>query len=238
MQKAGEVLMALKKIGTRKRARASAWFFKTDPGHYGHGDVFVGVTVPEQRLIAKRYKDLTVEEIKKLLKNKIHECRLTALFILVTKFERGNEDEKRKIVKFYLTHTGQVNNWDLVDSSARQILGEYLSNKGVKDRKILYKLVKSKNLWNRRISIIATHAFIATGGFTDTMKISELLLGDKHDLIHKAVGWTLREVGKKSGSLLRKFLNKNIRKMPRTTLRYSIERFPEEERREFLQKGK
>lgn len=222
----------LKRLGTKERAKASAWFFKTGLGQYGYGDVFVGVAVPDQRHIAVRYRELPLSEIEKLLKNKIHECRLTALIILVRKYEDGDKLERREIVKFYRAHTECINNWDLVDSSARYIIGEYLSDK--KDRKILYTLARSKNIWERRIAVVATHAFIMRGDLVDAYKISEILLGDKHDLIHKAVGWTLREVGKRSPDSLRSFIKTHIPIMPRTALRYAIECFSVSERKEIL----
>ncbi len=232
------VIKDLKKIATKKKAEASAWFFKTGKGEYGHGDIFLGVTVPEQRSLARKYSDLPLLEIKKLLESKYHECRLTALLILVNKYEKVDEDEKQKIVKFYLSHTKNVNNWDLVDSSAPYILGDYLLSSHLEaelpSRRILYKLAKSKNLWERRIAIISTMAFIKVGQFDDTLKISEILLSDKHDLIHKAVGWMLREVGKKSQHALEKFLKKHKKLLPRTTLRYAIERFPEKLRKDYL----
>ncbi len=229
--KAQNTEKSLKKLGTKEKAKSSAWFFKTGKGHYGYGDVFVGVSVPEQRKVAKEYKGLPLAEIGKLLKNKIHECRLTALLILAWQFRAADEKGKAKIAKFYLARAKNINNWDLVDVSAGGILGEYLFGK---DRRVLYKLAKSKNLWERRISIVATFAFIRKKDFTDTFLISERLFSDKHDLIHKAVGWMLREVGKQSKPALVRFLKLNAKNMPRTSLRYAIERFPESERKKFL----
>ncbi|MFZ2522573.1 MAG: DNA alkylation repair protein [Minisyncoccia bacterium] len=234
------VIKDLKKLATKKKAKASAWFFKTGKGQYGYGDIFFGVTVPEQRRVAKKYEDLPLPEIQKLLKSKVHECRLTALLILVEQYKKTSQDEKNKIVKFYLKNTKGVNNWDLVDSSSPYILGDYLLKSYLEarlpSREVLYRLAKSKNLWERRIAIVSTIALIRVGQFEDTLKISEILLSDKHDLIHKAVGWMLREVGKKSQPTLEKFLKKNIKLLPRTTLRYATERFSEKKRRRYLKK--
>lgn len=231
---AHSVIENLKRLRNPKKAKASAWFFKTSKGQYGEGDVFVGVTVPEQRKVAKQFKELPLKEIAKLLKNKIHEYRLTALFILVGKYNKADDKEKERLARFYLSHLKYVNNWDLVDSSAPYILGNYLQDK---DKSILYKLARSENLWERRVSIIATGAFIKEGQYQDTLKIAEILLKDEHDLIHKAVGWLLREVGKKSRAAEEKFLEKYASSMPRTMLRYAIEKFPKEKKAEYLSKA-
>ncbi|OGG48489.1 DNA alkylation repair protein [Candidatus Kaiserbacteria bacterium RIFCSPLOWO2_12_FULL_52_8] len=233
-QTAWEVERELKKHGTREKALASAWFFKTGKGQYGYGDVFVGVAVPEQRKVAKQYKGLPLVEIEKLLDSKIHECRLTALLILVDQYRHGDGQTRAKIAKFYLTHTKHINNWDLVDTSASNILGDYLVNR---DRRILYKLAESKNIWERRIAIISTLAFIVNKESRDTYALAERLLDDTHDLIHKALGWMLREVGTRvSREELVAFLNKHKAHMPRTTLRYAIEHFSPAERKRFLSK--
>lgn len=222
----------LKKYIKKDKANILARFFKTRKGEYGYGDIFIGVMVPDSRKIARQYSEIEINEVDKLIKSKIHEERLVAVLILVDKYKRGDEINKKEIVKFYLTHTKHINNWDLVDLSAHYVLGNYLINK---DRKILFKLVKSKNLWEKRIAIISTFAFIYNGEFKDTFKIAEILLKDKHDLIHKAVGWMLREVGKRvNEEELEKFLNKNHKIMSRTTLRYAIERLPEEKRQYYL----
>lgn len=223
----------LKRLGTTKKAKASAWFFKTGPGEYGEGDVFFGVTVPEQRLVSKKYSDLPLSEIQKLLDDNVHECRLTALMILVSQYEKGDKKVKEKIVKFYLKNSKKVNNWDLVDSSAPYILGDYLRDK---ERSILYKFAESKNLWQRRISIVSTLFLIKFGEYEDTFKLCKILFKDKEDLIHKACGWALREVGKKSEKTLLNFLDINVTVMPRTTLRYSIERLSESKRKYYLNK--
>ena len=227
VQTARMVERDLVKLGNKGKAKNSQRFFKTKPGEYGYGDIFIGVTVPEQRIIAKGYSGLPLQEIKKLLQNKIHECRLTALIILGTQFKQADEKTRKRIVKFYLAHIQYVNNWDLVDASARYILGEYLLDK---NREILFKLACSKNMWERRIAIVATHAFIVRGDVDDTLRVGEVLLSDSHDLVHKSTGWMLREVGKKSLPSLKKFIDKHIFDMPRTMLRYAIERFPEKER--------
>lgn len=213
------------------RAKHSQRFFKTGPGEYGEGDKFLGITNPVLRTVAKRYRDLNLDDIETLLNNKIHEYRLIALFILVDQFRRAEHAQRQQIYKFYLKNAKQVNNWDLVDSSAHKIVGWYLEDK---DRAILYKLAKSKNLWERRISIIATFWFTRLGQLDDAIKIAELLLTDDHDLIHKAVGWMLREVGKKDIGVLRNFLDEHAAEMPRTMLRYAIEKLPEKERRAYL----
>ena len=204
MSTAREVTSALRRIASPERALVSKRFFKTGKGEYGEGDVFIGVTVPEQREIALRFRALPLTEIKKLLRSKIHEERLTALIILVGQFERGSKKERTHIVKFYLSSTSRINNWDLVDSSARDIVGAYFSDKS---KKILYKLARSKNIWERRIAVVATHYFIGEGKHNDTFVIAKMLLSDTEDLIHKATGWMLREAGKKD----RKQLARQVR---------------------------
>lgn len=229
---AKQVKLALKKLSSAKKAKASAWFFKTGSGQYGEGDKFIGVTVPEQRKIAKQFSSLPLQEIEKLLNSRIHEERLVGLLILVSQFQAADEKTKRQIYNFYLKNIRRVNNWDLVDSSASYIVGSYLLDK---PRTVLYKLAKSKNLWERRVAIIATLAFIVKGKSRDTLKIATLLLNDKEDLIQKAVGWMLREVGKRlSCEELENFLKKHYKLMPRTMLRYSIEHFPSDIRQKYL----
>ncbi|HEC65599.1 MAG TPA: DNA alkylation repair protein [bacterium] len=222
----------LKRFGSKEKAKASAWFFKTGKGQYGEGDKFLGVSVPEQRKLAKEYKDLSLSNIKSFLQSDIHEYRLTALIILVGQFEKADEKDRKKIVGFYLKHKERVNNWDLVDTSAGYILGQFLQDK--KDRKILYKLARSKSLWDQRIAIISTYALIRDNQFSDTFKISKILLDHEHDLIHKAVGWMLREVGNRDQKTEEKFLKKHYKKMPRTMLRYAIEKFEEKKRKKYL----
>lgn len=228
-----EIQKDLKSLSYPIRAEICRKFFQTKKGQYGEGDIFIGVTVPDARKVAKKYGDLNFSEIKKLLHSKIHEDRFVALIILDNQFKKGNNKLQEDIVNLYLSETRYINNWDLVDTSASYILGAFLENK---KRDILYKLVKSKSLWERRIAIVSTHYFIKRGEVEDTLKISKILLSDGHHLIHKAVGWMLREVGKVNHGALVKFLKENYDKIPRTTLRYSIERFPEEFRRYYLKK--
>jgi 3-methyladenine DNA glycosylase AlkD len=227
---ARSVIRELQALGAPGKAQASARFFKTAEGQYGHGDVFFGVTVPEQRKVAKRYRALPLAHVALLLEHDAHECRLTGLLILVDQY-RKSDAERARIARFYLAHKGRVNNWDLVDSSAPYILGDYLLTR---DRSILYRLARSKRLWDRRIGIIATQAFIREGAFNDTLELARLLLADPHDLIHKAVGWMLREVGNRSREIEEQFLKQHAAAMPRTMLRYAIEKFPEVDRRRYL----
>lgn len=211
-----------------ERARNLAWFFKTGKGQYGYGDRFIGLTVPTVRRIAHRYVHLPLTDVATLLASPIHEHRFAALEILVAQYER---EKSKAIFDFYLKHTKFVNNWDLVDTSAPYIVGEHLLKR---PRKVLYRLAKSKNLWERRIAIVSTFSFIKAGEIDDTFAIAKLLLDDDHDLIHKAVGWALREAGKQSKPELLRFLKANYAKLPRTTLRYAIERFPAAERKRLL----
>jgi len=211
-----------------ERARNSAWFFKTAKGQYGHGDRFIGLTVPTIRRIAHRYVDLPLADVEKVLASPIHEYRFAALEILVAQYER---EKSQAIFDFYLKHTKFVNNWDLVDTSAPYIVGEHLLTR---PRKILYRLARSKNVWERRMAVVSTMIFIRAGELADTFAIAKLLLADNHDLIHKAVGWMLREAGKQSKPELLRFLMANYAKLPRTTLRYAIERFPAAERKRLL----
>lgn len=226
----------IKYAANKPKAAILQRFFKTGPGDYGEGDVFLGITVPKQREIAKKYfHKLELADIQKLLDSKVHENRLTALMILVFKYENNKDTSSReKIVKFYLKNTKNINNWDLVDLSVYKILGEWLLfNREKID--LLDKLAVSKNLWERRIAMIATYAFIKKGEVQDALRIAEKLLNDSHDLIHKAVGWMLRETGKRvSEPVLLKFLNTHRGKMSRTTLRYAIERLHREQRDYYL----
>jgi len=223
----------LKKTATPETKNTLEYFFKTKPGQYAENDIFLGVKVPEMRKIAKKYSSLNFKEIKKLLDDKIHEYRFIALIILSENFKKSDEKEKKKIFDFYLKNITQINNWDLVDLSAPKIVGAYLGNK---DKRILYKLVRSKNLWERRIAIVSTFAFIRNNDFFDTLTVSELFLNDKEDLIHKATGWMLRELGKKDEKVLKQFLDKFRTQMPRTMLRYAIEKFSTLERKKYLKK--
>jgi len=223
----------LQVLANQEMARHSQAFFKTGQDGYAAGDKFIGITVPAQRSIASQFKELSLSEIAKLLANPIHEYRFVALEILVFQYEKVGitENEKRKIIKFYLNHKPEINNWDLVDTSAPYLLGDWLISR---ERPVLYKLVKSKQLWDRRIAVVATLGLIRHGDYYDTLRLAELLLDDEHDLIHKAAGWMLREVGKKSPITLERFLDKQVTKMPRTILRYAIERFSKEKRLAYL----
>ncbi len=224
----------IKALGDEKVADTLSWFFKTGKGEYGEGDKFVGIKVPIQRKLAKDFEELNFKDLSSLLSSKIHEERLIALLILVEKYAKGNGLIKDKVYKFYLKKRKAINNWDLVDLSAPKIIGEHLSER---DRKILFEFAKSNNLWERRIAIISTMAFIKRDDFKTTLQLADILLKDEHDLIHKAVGWMLREVGKKDLQIEEKFLKSRYKKMPRTMLRYSIEKFPEFKRKKYL-KGK
>jgi 3-methyladenine DNA glycosylase AlkD len=227
-----ELKSDLRKAADPAKARTLQKFFKTGKGEYGEGDVFIGVMMPDSRKVAKKYSGMRLWEVEELLKSPIHEERLVAVLILVEKFEAG---EREKVAEFYLRHAKRMNNWDLVDLSAHKILGEWVMES--RDSSVLYKLAKSENLWERRIAIISTFAFIRRGVFGDTLKIAETLLGDKHDLMHKAVGWMLREVGKRDEKILESFLDKHLAEMPRTSLRYAVERLPEAKRKSYMAKG-
>ena len=227
------ILNELQSIGTPEKAAHLQRFFKTGPGQYGEGDVFLGVVVPHTRSIAKANLKIPFTEVRKLLKSKYHEARLCALLILTERFKKASEEDRKEIFDFYLKNTACANNWDLVDLSCPTIVGEYLLDK---DRSLLYKLVGSKNLWEQRISVVSTYAFIKKCEFFDTFELSERLFTHKHDLMHKSVGWMLREIGKRDCQTLTDFLEMHATKMPRTTLRYAIEHYPEPERQYFLKK--
>jgi 3-methyladenine DNA glycosylase AlkD len=212
-------------------ARFALRYFKTGPGEYAEGDRFLGIRAPVLRQLAKEYQDIKLTEAKQLLRSSFHEERVLALLVLVRIYSKGDEAAKKKIYELYLENTRFINNWDLVDVSAPQIVGHYLTERS---KKPLYSLAKSRSLWERRISIIATAYFIKLGQFTETIKISEILLTDKEDLIHKAVGWMLREIGKRSILTEEEFLNRHYKHMPRTMLRYAIEKFPESKRQSYL----
>ncbi len=223
----------LKSLQNKKQAEILQRFFKTGKGEYGEGDIFFGIKVPVQRSVAKKY-DLKLNEIQELLNSKIHEERLVSLLVLINKYNKTKDMKtKKEIFYFYLNNTTKINNWDLVDLSSPNIVGDFLL-KNYSKKEILYKLAKSKNLWEKRISIVSTYAFIRENKFEDTLAISQNLLGDSHDLIHKAVGWMLREIGKRDEKVLENFLKKHYKNMPRTMLRYSIEKFPEEKRKRYL----
>ena len=224
-----------KEIKTRSSPEVSKtmqWFFKTGKGEYGEGDIFAGLKVPAQRKLARDFRDLSMTDLKILLNSPIHEERLISLFILVDKYEKGDEQGKKVIFSFYLKNRKGINNWDLVDLSAPKIIGKHLLKK---DKSLLFKFALSKNLWERRIAVLSTYEFIRNNNFAVTLKISEMLLQDDHDLIHKAVGWMLREIGKRDLPAEEKFLKIHYKKMPRTMLRYAIEKFPETKRKKYLQ---
>ncbi len=211
-------------------------FFKTDIGQYGHGDIFLGVTVPKIRAIAKANKKIHLDEVFKLLSSPIHEERLIALYFMIEHYKSGDNHIKNKIFEIYIANTKYINNWDLVDSSAEYIIGDFLLDK---PKDVLFELAESDNLWERRIAIVATFCFIKKGHFETTINISNILMQDKHDLIHKAVGWMLREVGKRCGeNILCEYLDANCNKLPRTTLRYAIEKFDQKKRTYYLKRDK
>ena len=220
----------LERLTDNKKASFLQRFFKTGKGEYGEGDIFIGLTVPQSRSLAVKYKDLSFLEILELLKSKIHEERLIALLILVHRFKK-NPDEQKKIYNFYLQNTKYINNWDLVDLSSHKIIGEYLLDK---PKDILFELARSENLWERRIAMISTFSFIRDRKFDTSLKIAEFLVKDKEDLIQKALGWMLREIGKKDLETEETFLKKYYKQMRRTALRYAIEKFPEEKRLSYL----
>lgn len=215
-----------------RRAEQSSRFFKTGPGQYAEGDVFLGLSTPQMTAIARQGRDLSLAEVEKLLDDPAHEARSCALCILVERYKKADEDTRRTIVDFYLGHTARINNWDLVDASAC-ILGQWLLDK---DRDILYRLADSSNLWEQRLAVVSTLTLIKRGDFTDILALAEKLQGHPHDLMHKALGWMLREVGKKDKAVLEAFLDRFITTLPRTTLRYAIERFSEAERKAWLKK--
>jgi 3-methyladenine DNA glycosylase AlkD len=228
---AQEISIILQRLADPLIAEHSQRFFKTGPGQYGEGDRFLGIRVPVLREQAKKFKDAPLGEVQSLLKSAYHEERLCALLLLVQKFSHGSPANQKAVYELYLKNTRHINNWDLVDLSAYLIVGAWLADK---DRHPLYTLAHSKNLWERRIAIISTFHFIKNKQFADTLGIAALLLADQEDLMHKATGWMLREVGKRDLSQEKEFLNAHYQQMPRTMLRYAIEKFPENERLKYL----
>jgi 3-methyladenine DNA glycosylase AlkD len=220
-----------KKLRNPNDAKIMQRFFKTGPGEYGEGDIFAGLKIPPSRELAKKYRALPMKDVQSLLKSKIHEERTIALMILTMNFKKADQPTQKKIYQFYMKHLKHINNWDLVDGSAPYIVGPYLFEK---DRKILYKLARSKILWERRVAMLSCFHFIRQKDYSDALKIAEILLHDEHDLMHKAVGWMLRELGKRDLVTEKKFLNRHAKTMPRTALRYAIEKFPESERQRYL----
>lgn len=260
MTKLADLKKEIRSYSDPSKAKVFMRFFKTGKGEYGEGDKFLGLTLPQVRTVVKKYKDLiTLEELDKLIQSEYHEERTVTVAILVEKFKRAGkrkssgsvysiipsksdykstlgkneEEERKKIYDFYLSHTKFINNWDLVDISVHKIIGAYLFDK---PREILYKLARSEDLWERRMSIMATFCFIYQNDFEDTFKIARILLQDKHDLIHKATGWMLREVGKRDIEKLYRFLDKYYKQMPRTCLRYAIEKFDKDKRNYYMKK--
>ncbi len=229
MSEATKITNQLKALGNKPAAEHAQGFFKTGPGQYGEGDIFLGIKVPVLRTVAKEHCDIALDDAVELLQSPLHEVRLLALFIMVLQYERGGNETV--IYRAYLTNTHRINNWDLVDGSAADIVGAHLFER---DRKPLYRLAISKSLWERRIAIIATLYFIRRNQFDDTLAIADILLNDQEDLMHKAVGWMLRETGKRDLKAEEKFLLPRYQKMPRTMLRYAIERFPEPKRLTYL----
>jgi 3-methyladenine DNA glycosylase AlkD len=223
----------LEALSTPEKKDFLPYFFKTGEGQYGEGDKFLGVVVPDSRKIARKYKNIAFQEVKALLNSEYHECRLCALLILVERFKKTDEQDRKDIYEFYLAHTHRINNWDLVDLSSQYIVGEYLLDK---DRSVLYTLADSKLLWDQRIAVLSTFPFIRSNDFKDLLALSEKLLHHKHDLMHKAIGWLLREAGKKDKTVLIGFLDRYYKEMPRTMLRYSIEKLTLEERAHYMKK--
>lgn len=231
-----EIIRTLEALGDSATASRTQSFFKTSYGDYGHGDRFLGIRVPILRKLLPKYRTVALQEAEKLLSSDWHEIRLFALLLLVDRFQRSDESEQEQVYRVYLRNTSNINNWDLVDLSAPQIVGAYLfHSQGAVD--ILCRLAQSQSLWERRIAIVACFYFIRQGAFEVALSVSEQLLGDSHDLIHKAVGWMLREIGKRDFTAEETFLARHYRTMPRTMLRYAIEKFPEELRQAYL-KGK
>lgn len=227
------ILSELRSVGSAEKAVHLSRFFKTAPGQYGEGDLFLGVVVPQTRSIAKENKTAPLEELQKLLDSPWHEARLCALLILVLRYKdrKTTQEDRDNIYRFYLKNTRRCNNWDLVDLSCRDIVGEYLVDK---DRSPLYRLAESDNLWEQRIAVVSTWAFIRRSDFTDILTLAEYFIMHKHDLMHKAVGWMLREVGKRDRDTLTDFLERFATRLPRTSLRYAIEHYPEDQRQYFL----
>jgi 3-methyladenine DNA glycosylase AlkD len=231
---AKEISKRLKKLENKQQAAISRKFFKTGPGEYGEGDIFIGIRVPVLRKLVKDYFELPIKEIQSLLKSPVHEERLLALLLMVRKASGRSDDIKKSIYELYLKNTRFVNNWDLVDASAEHVVGAYLKDK---NKSVLYRLAESEDLWERRIAIMSTFHYVKHHDFLETLRISKILLFDRHDLIHKATGWMLREIGKRDLQTEENFLKTHYKKMPRTMLRYAIEKFPESKRQRYL-KGK
>jgi len=227
----------LQALANPEKAKVLQGFFKTGKGQYGEGDIFLGLTSQQIKNVAKKFHELDLKQIQELLNSKIHEQRMCALRILMIQYKKAKKDsfKKRQIFEFYLNNTNNINNWDLVDISCPHIVGDFLQREGTE---LLKQLANSKNLWERRIAIVSTYSFIKKRSFGHTLAIADILLKDEHDLIHKSVGWMLREVGKRNKEVLEIFLSTRYKEMPRTMLRYAIEKFPKEERQRWMRKEK
>jgi 3-methyladenine DNA glycosylase AlkD len=222
----------IKRAGDPDRAAFSQRYFKTGPGEYAAGDRFAGLTAAQVRAIAREFRALALDDVRTLIASPIHEHRLVALLILVSQYRRGDDATREAVFNTYLASTQHINNWDLVDCSAEHVIGPHL--RPLRRRTLLTTLAKSKSLWDRRIAIMSTFHYIRHNEFAETLRIARLLLRDTEDLVHKAVGWMLREVGKRNLKVERAFLDRHARQMPRTMLRYAIERFPEPLRKAYL----
>lgn len=225
----------LRQLASPVHARNLSWFFKTAPGEYGAGDKFIGIRVPVLRRLAREFRQLPLAGVAALLRSPIHEERLLALIMLVNACQRADETGRKEIYDLYLAHLDRVNNWDLVDVSAPRLVGRHLAGR---PRNILFRLARSKILWHRRVAVLATFYFIQMGDFADALRLAALLRDDEHDLMHKAVGWMLREIGKRDLAVLKQFLDRHAAQMPRTMLRYAIEKLPARARKRYLQAGK
>ena len=228
-----DIIQAFRKEGRPEIAEHSSRFFKTAIGEYGEGDRFLGIRVPVVRTYAKKYKGASPAVVRKLLTSEFHEERLLSVILLVEKFKSGSAEDRKSIYEMYIGHTAYINNWDIIDTSAPHIVGAYLKDRS---KHKLYEFARSDSLWERRIAIMATFHYIRQTEFEAALEISELLVHDKEDLIHKAVGWMLREIGKRDRVAEERFLKKHIKRMPRTMLRYAIEKFPEKKRKAYLTK--
>ena len=231
MSTSAEILARLESMADAEHARFVAGYFRTGPGEYGEGDQFLGIRIPALRALVREYRGVSLDQTAKLMRSPWHEARLLALLLLADAYRRADADGREAIYRLYLDNTRYVNNWDLVDSSAPQIVGAHLEER---DRGVLEELARSQSLWERRIAILATQHFIRQGDFGSTLRIAEMLVDDGHDLIHKAVGWMLREVGNRDRAVTESFLRRHHRTMPRTMLRYAIERFPPDLRQRYM----
>ena len=234
--RADEIVRQLKLLADEEKKSFLPRFFKTGKGEYGEGDKFLGVIVPRVRSVVKEYHATDFETITELLTSPWHEVRLCGLLLLVDNYKRGDNTSREEVFEYYLSHTDAINNWDLVDLSAPYIVGAYLVDRPAEDRQLLYRLANSHNLWEKRIAVVSTIAFIRNNDYEDILHLAELLMQDSHDLMHKAIGWMLREVGKRNETVLRSFLDTHVLQMPRTMLRYAIEKFDEKERQYYLKR--